>query len=178
MKMCALGLSLVNVTSKEGFMSDSFFCHTVSLLGILILTSVALGCTTVVAPVSHPEAMIPDQNHGLLVGAVYLDRNEANLSSGLTWPRYIKWLIEEETNGSRILLSRLPLDGPFAVKLPPGSYRITDVSLHSDQGVWYTGLPTTFRVQSGGCTNLGVWNLELKKEFRVGWLIQEVSNQQ
>lgn len=152
-------------------------CPSRAALGVFLLASVALGCTMVVNPVSSSETIMMDENHGLLVGAIHLTRDERSLSAGLKWPTYTKWWIEEKTQGTRMVLTPLPLDGDFTLKLPPGSYRITDVSFHSSQGAWYTELPTTFRILSGECTSLGALKLELLEGFRVGWITQQVSDE-
>ena len=147
--------------------------RTTTLVGTLLLSSFALGCMTVVTPVSSPDAAMADQNHGLLVGSIHLTPNEKDLS-----PMYMKWWIEEETRGTHILLTHLPINVPFAVKVPAGSYRVTDASFHTGQGVWLTELPTKFTVLSRECTSLGMWNLELQSGFQAGWLTPQVSNEQ
>ena len=146
--------------------------RTITLVGALLLSSFALGCVTVVTPVSSSDATMTDQNHGLLVGSIHLTPNEKDLS-----PMYMKWWIEEETRGTHILLTHLPINVPFAVKVPAGSYRVTDASFHTDQGVWLTDLPTKFTVLSRECTSLGIWNLELQSGFQAGWLTRQVSDQ-
>ena len=145
----------------------------ITLAGVLFGAGFLLGCMTVVKPVSSSEAMTTDDKHGMLFGGIHLTQSEKDLSGSLEGPMYMKWRIQEETDGTHILLSRLPLDGPFAVKLPTGSYRVTDVSFHTNQGVWHTEIPTTFRVLSGECTSLGLWKLELQNEFRAGWLTRK-----
>lgn len=147
--------------------------RTIALVGTLLLSSFALGCMTVVTPVSSPDAAMTDQNHGLLVGSIHLTPNEKDLS-----PMYMKWWIEEETRGTHILLTHLPINVPFAVRVPAGSYRVTDASFHTGQGVWLTELPTKFTVLSRECTSLGMWNLELQSGFQAGWLTPQVSNEQ
>ncbi len=149
----------------------------IALVGILLYATVSFGCMTVVKPASSSEAMTADDQHGILFGGIHLTQKENDLSAGPEWPIYMKWWVQEETHGTHILLSRLPLNVPFAVKLPAGSYRITDVSLHSSQGVWHTELPKTFTVLSGECTSLGLWKLELQDELRFGWLTHEKSDE-
>ncbi len=147
--------------------------RTMTLVGTLLLSSFALGCMTVVTPVASPDAAMTDQNHGLLVGSIHLTPNDNDLS-----PMYMKWWIEEETRGTHILLTHLPINAPFAVNVPAGSYRVTDVSLHTGQGVWLTELPTKFTVLSRECTSLGEWNLELQHGLLAAWLTRQVSNEQ
>ena len=147
--------------------------RTITLMGILLWASFPLGCMNVVRPLSSSDAMMTDDKHGILFGGIHLTRNEKDLSRDLDGAMYMKWWVQEETHGTHILLSRLPLDGPFAVKLPTGFYRVTDVSLYTSDGVWHTELPKTFTVLSGECTTLGFWKLELQNEFRSGWLTQQ-----
>lgn len=142
--------------------------RTMTLVGTLVLSGLTLGCMTVVTPVSSPDSTMTDQNHGLLVGSIHLTPNEKDLS-----PMYMKWWIEEETRGTHILLTHLPINVPFAVKVPAGSYRVTDASFHTGQGVWLTELPTKFTVLSRECTSLGMWNLELQSGFQTGWLTRQ-----
>lgn len=151
--------------------------HASILVGILLLASFSLGCMTVVTPVSPSEVTPTDENHGLLFGAIQLTQNEKALSTDLADTMYMKWWIQEETHGRHMLLSRLPLDGPFEVKLPAGSYRITDVSFHTNQGVWHTELPTAFSILSRECTSLGTWKLELQEGLRTGWITRQVSDE-
>ncbi|MFY4728198.1 hypothetical protein [Nitrospira sp. BLG_2] len=147
--------------------------RTVVLVGILFWVSLSLGCTNVVRPISSSEGMTTEDKQGILVGGIHLAQNDKELSADHNGSMYMKWWIQEETHGTDILLSRLPLDGPFAVKLPVGSYRVTDVSLHTSKGIWHIGLPKSFTVHSGECTSLGVWKLEPQSEFRSGWLTPE-----
>lgn len=145
----------------------------ITLVSILLWANFSVGCMTVVKPASSSEAMTTDDKHGILFGGFHVTQKEKDPSAGPEGPRYMKWWVQEETHGTHILLSRLPLNGPFVVKLPAGSYRITDVSLHSSQGIWHIELPKTFRVLSGECTSLGLWKLELQSEMRFGWLTQQ-----
>jgi len=117
------------------------------LIGILVSTHFALGCTSVVAPVSHSELATTDKNHGLLVGTIHLTHARKSQPSDSKWSGEMKWWVEEQTSGSRMLIKHLPLNGPFVLKLPPGSYRVTDITLTSVRGLWHTVLPTTFSIQ-------------------------------
>lgn len=143
-------------------------------VSILLSSYFALGCATVVSPVSTAEIAMADKNHGLLVGAIHLTHAPADFK----WSREMKWWVEEETSGSRIFINHLPLEGPFVLKLPPGSYRVTDITFTSVRGLWHTVLPTTFSIQSETCTSLGTWELEMQTGFFTGWMTRQVSHEE
>jgi hypothetical protein len=86
----------------------------------------------------------------------------------------MKWSLEEETEGKHIVLADLPTAGPFVVKLPAGSYRVKGISFEGLWGTWHTVLPTTFQVQSGGCTSLGTWELQRQTESFADWITGHV----
>lgn len=146
-----------------------------ALVGALLIGSSLLpACTTVVAPIYHEDIAAPDEEHGLLLGHIHLTRNGKTKSAGLQWPRDMNWWIEEETQGRRFLLTQLPIEGPYVVKLPAGSYRITDVSFDSIRGIWRAALPTAFSIRPGECTALGKWKLQLQAGFFAGWISRQV----
>lgn len=147
--------------------------RTIALVGILLWAGLSLGCMNVVRPVSSSGDIATGDKHGTLFGGIHLTQHEKDLPTDLDGATYMKWWVQEETHGTHILLSPLPLNGPFAVKLPTGSYRVTDVSLHTSKGIWHTELPKKFTVRPGECTSLGLWKLELQNEFRSGWLTQQ-----
>lgn len=158
-------------------MTSQTIRHSSVLVSILLLASFPLGCTTVVKPVSSSSIAIPDQMHGLALGTIHLTRNGKDQSDGLKWPGNMKWWVEEETNGKRFLISHLPLDGQFTLKLPAGSYRLIDISFEGTRGIWHTLLPTTFKIQPHHCTSLGVWELEMQTGFFTGWVTRHVSHE-
>jgi hypothetical protein len=88
----------------------------------------------------------------------------------------MKWWIEEKTHRKQLLLTHLPVDGPFTVKLPAGSYRITGISFDSTRGVWHTLLPATFDIRPRECTSLGIWKLQMRTRVFAGWITREVFN--
>lgn len=148
------------------------------LRSTLLFAGVTLGCATVVTPISPSDTAKADENHGLLVGTIQLIQAGTAQSAALQWPREMQWWVEEQTSGSRILINHLPLDGPFVLKLPPGSYRVTDITFRSIRGIWHTVLPTTFSIQSEACTTLGIWELEMQTGFFTGWVTRQVSHEQ
>jgi len=76
------------------------------------------------------------------------------------------------------MIAHLPVDGPFAVQLPVGSYRVTDISLAGTRGIWHTVLPTTFTIRPRECTALGTLNLELQTGFFTGWITRQVIHEE
>jgi hypothetical protein len=155
-------------------MNYPVFRRSMVLMGILLSVHFALGCATVVSPVSSSEVASVDANHGLLVGTIHLTHGPGDLK----WSREMKWWVEEQTSGSRIFIKHLPLEGPFVLKLPPGSYRVTDITFTSIRGLWHTVLPTTFSIQPKACTSLGTWELEMQTGFFSGWMTRHVSHEE
>lgn len=71
--------------------------------------------------------------HGWLLGRIDLTRHEMDHTENFKKMRMadMKWWLEEETDGKRFQISRLPINDPFAIKLPAGSYRVTGISFGS-----------------------------------------------
>ena len=150
-----------------------------SILGSVILLSVhlTLGCATVVTPLIPRSSFVTDTKHGLVLGRIHLTWNGKDQRAGQRFPFDVKWRITEETVGTRFLVDQLPVDGPFVLKLPTGSYQLTAVSLDNPLGIWQASLPTTFHVRSQECTYLGTWDLNMKTEFFNGSLTRQVLDQ-
>jgi len=159
-------------------MNHQNFHHILFMSALVIGISFAGGCTTHVVPVSPSEITITDEGHGVLFGKVHLTRNGQDPSVDLQWPREMKWWVEDEPHGKRFLITHLPINGPFAVKLPAGSYRVTDISFPSARGLWHTVLPTAFTIRSRECTSLGTSEIEMHTGFFTGWIIRNVYNEQ
>jgi hypothetical protein len=144
----------------------------------LMMTGLSVGCATVVVPLSPTDITMTDADtdHGWLLGTIHLTRHESDHTEKFTKMRMVdmKWWLEEETTGKRFHISPLPIDGPFAVKLPAGSYRVTGIGFSNMRGVWHTALPAEFRVRSRGCTSLGTWALQMQTGFFSGWITREV----
>ena len=134
------------------------------LASVLLSAGLAAGCTTVVTPLSTSDSMSIDGSHGLLVGHIRFARHGPEQPEERKRPVDMKWSLEEETQGTHIVLADLPTDGPFMVKLPVGSYRVKGISVNGIWGTWHTVLPSTFLVQSGGCTSLGTLELQRKPD--------------
>ena len=113
-----------------------------------------------------------DSGHGLVFGRIHVTEN------GKDQPLNLQWLITKGLHGRRVLIDGLPIDGPFAVQLPAGSYRLTEVRLDIAQGVWQAALPATFTVRSRECTYLGAWELDLHTEFFSAVITRQVHDEQ
>jgi len=145
---------------------------------LLLCANFTLGCATVVVPLKPRAAAMLDSDHGLVFGRIHLTRSGEDHHPNLRLPIDMKWWVTEETKGRPFLIDHLPIDGPFVVKLPAGSYRLTAVNLDDALGLWQASLPTTFSVRSQECTYLGTWNLQVQTEFFDGSINRQVLNQE
>lgn len=139
-----------------------------------LLAGFTAGCATVVTPHSTSEPVSTDGHHGVLVGNFQLAWHGTETSKGRAQPLDMKWSLEEETQGTRIVIAHLPITGPFVVKLPVGAYRVKGISFDGLWGTWHTVLPATFQVHPGGCTSLGRWELQRETESLVDWITGQV----
>lgn len=90
----------------------------------------------------------------------------------------MKWRLTDEKSGKQLVIDQVPVDGPFVLNLPVGSYRLTAVSFDNGLGMWQTPLPTSFTVRSKECTYVGTWDLTMQTEFFSGLLTRQVRDQQ
>jgi hypothetical protein len=148
--------------------------HSLIIANVLLLIVFSAGCATVVTPLSTTDPILTDGNHGLLVGHIRLAWHGPDQPEGRKRPLDMKWSLEEETQGTHIVLADLPTAGPFVVKLPVGSYRVQGISFNGIWGTWHTVLPTAFQIQSGGCTSLGTWELQRESESFAAWITGHV----
>ena len=125
-----------------------------------------------VVPLKPGSVAMEDSDHGLVFGRIHVTEN------GKERPLDLKWLIAKGPHGRPVLIDELPIDGPFAVRLPAGSYRLTEVRLDIAQGVWQASLPATFTVRSRECTYLGTWELDLHTEFFSAGVTRQVHDEQ
>lgn len=158
-------------------MNKTTLYHGFVLGVVLLIGSMAMGCASLRVPLSPSQIAIPDEDHGLLLGKIHLTRDGKSPSEGLSWPKEMKWWVEDEATGTRLMIGHLPVDGPFAVHLPVGSYRVTDISLAGTRGIWHTVLPTTFTIRPRECTALGTLDLEMQTGFFTGWMARQVSHE-
>ena len=155
-------------------MNASILRQLLVVASVVWFLAFAAGCTTVVRPLSASDPIPPDKSQGLVLGHVRLAWHGSNTSPGHTQPVDMKWSLEEETQGKRMVIANLPTAGPFVVTLPVGSYRVKDISFKGVWGTWHTVLPTTFQVQAGGCTSLGTWDLQRETESFADWITGHV----
>lgn len=155
-------------------MNCSMLRQSVVLTSVLVLGGLAAGCATVVRPLSPAQPISADGSHGLLVGHIRLAWHEPDQSARSKQPLAMKWSLTEEMQGKHVVLADLPTTGLFAVKLPAGSYRLIDISFNDLRGTWHAVLPTTFPVQSGGCTSIGTWELQRESESFADWITGHV----
>lgn len=162
--------------------SPSTGCWGKSLCGTLLFLNVIVmfGCTTVVTPLQPGDlTSLPKSNHGLVLGRVHLMWNEVEQRATAPGPLVVDWLITEEKSGTQLRIDHLPIDGPFVVDLPAGSYRLTRVNLVAGiVGVFKTSFPATFSVRPQECTYVGTWELEMQTESFAGTMTRQVIDQQ
>lgn len=142
---------------------------------------VTFGCAAVLTPMKPGDdgAVKPDE--GLVLGRIQLTGSggEPFASPGQPFriPFSIQWRLKEETLGTEFVIDRLPHEGPFMFKLPPGSYHLTAFSFDTALGIWQTSLPTSFHVKAQACTYVGTWELRTRVGFFDGSIRREVFDQ-
>ena len=163
-------------------MNCSVFRSVCMAVLLLMIAEISFGTTAVVVPQSASDTVEVDQGHGVLLGANHLTigliRNGQGHSPDLTWSNVMTWRLEEVTGRKRSLAVQLPLNGPFAMRLPVGSYRVTQISLDSSVGTWHAVLPTTFEIRPWECTSLGTSMLQMQVGFVTGWITRRVHAEQ
>lgn len=144
----------------------------------LLSLIVTIGCTTVVTPLK-PGAVtsLEAPDHGYVLGRVHLQWNGKPQTVG-QFPYNMKWSLTDEKSGTQLVIDRVPVDGPFVLNLPAGSYRLTAVSFDNGLGMWQTPLPTSFSVRPQKCTYIGTWDLTMQTEFFSGLLTRRVRDQE
>ncbi|WHZ27373.1 MAG: hypothetical protein OJF51_002170 [Nitrospira sp.] len=150
-----------------------------SLFIFLPLTlTVTMGCATVITPLK-PSAVtsVEAPDYGYVLGRVNLEWNGATQVTGQS-PFTMKWRVTNEKSGAQLVINQVPVDGPFVLSLPAGSYQLTAVSFDNSLGEWRTPLPASFSVQPQKCTYLGTWDLTMQTRFFSGLLTRQVRDQQ
>ncbi|BFU89223.1 MAG: hypothetical protein NTAFB01_04100 [Nitrospira sp.] len=146
---------------------------------IFLLSLVAtMGCVTVVTPLKPGTGTsLEAPDHGYVLGRVHLQWNGKPQTVG-QFPFNMKWRLTDEKSGKQLVIDQVPVDGPFVLNLPVGSYRLTAVSFDNGLGIWQTPLPTSFTVRPKECTYVGTWDLTMQTEFFSGLLTRQVRDQQ
>ena len=163
-------------------MNRAMFCSTCLMNLLLLIADVSFGSTAAVVPLSASDREQADQDHGLLLGTNHFTisfiRNGQGQSPDFKYSNEMEWDIEEVTHGKRSLTVQLPVDGPFVVRLPVGSYRVTKMRFSSSEGSWHTLLPMAFEIRPRECTSLGTSMLQMQVGFSTGWIRRQVLNEQ
>ncbi len=148
----------------------------------LLITDMSFGSTAEVVPLLALERKQADHDHGVLLGTNHLvmsfNRNGQGQAQEFNHSNEMEWHIEEVTHGKRSLTIHLPMDGPFVVRLPVGSYRVTTMRFRSSEGTWHTVLPTAFEIRPWECTSLGTSMLQMQVGFVTGWISRHVLHEQ
>ncbi|MFO0698314.1 MAG: hypothetical protein U0236_03720 [Nitrospira sp.] len=158
-------------------------CRSMCLVALLILqVDLSFGSTAVVVPLSAFERVQVDDDHGVLLGTHHVVSNIRQNGQGhapdFTHSKEMEWHVEEVTEGKRFLTIHVPTDGPFVVRLPVGSYRVTAMRFRSAEGIWHGVLPTAFEIRPGECTSLGTSMLQIQMGFVTGWIARHVLHEQ
>ena len=164
-------LSPMNVRSSRGRLGRS--------LAFLLLGLVAMmGCASVVTPLKPgAETSLERPDHGYVLGRMHLQWNGKTQTVG-QFPFNMKWSLTDEKSGTQLVIDQVPVDGPFMLNLPAGSYQLTAVSFDNALGVWRTPLPTPFSVRPQEGTYVGTWDLTMQTAFFTGSLTRRVHDQQ
>ncbi|MBX3349495.1 MAG: hypothetical protein KF747_12185 [Nitrospira sp.] len=158
-------------------------CRSMCFVALLILqVDLSFSSTAVVVPLSALERVQVDDDHGVLLGTHHVimnaNRNGQGHAPEFTHSKAMEWHIEEVTEGKRFLTIHVPTHGPFVVRLPVGSYRVTMMRFPSPEGTWHGGLATTFEIRPGECTSLGTSMLQMQLGFVTGWISRHVLHEQ
>ncbi|MDK2741319.1 MAG: hypothetical protein NDI90_00255 [Nitrospira sp. BO4] len=159
------------VRSSPGWLRKSV---TFLLLGPIL----TMGCATMVTPLKPGAATsVEGPNHGYVVGRVHLQWNGKTQAVG-QFPFDMKWSLTDEKSGDKLVVNQVPVDGPFVLDLPAGSYQLTAVSFDNALGIWQTPLSTSFSVRPQEYTYIGTWDLTMQTGFFSGSLTRRVLDQQ
>ena len=148
----------------------------------LLIFDVSFGSNAVVVPLSALDREQADHDHGVLLGTnhfvISFSRNGQGQAPDFKHAKEMEWHLEEVVHGKRSLTVYLPVDGPFAVRLPVGSYRVSRMRFRSSEGTWHAVLPTAFEIRPWECTSLGTSMLQMQVGFVTGWISRQVLNEQ
>ena len=166
---------------REACSVRGIFTIPIFVVPLLLALSVALGCAAVVTPIKPGADDSINQSEGLVLGRIHVTGSGKDSQGSPEQPLrtsfHVQWRIAEEASGKVFVVDGLPSDGPFVLKLPTGSYRLTAFSFNTALGVWQASLPATFDVSSRKCTYLGTWQLHLRAGFFDGSVSRQVFDQ-
>ena len=125
------------------------------LLGTLFLSA----CVTPLHPVPPGTTHLESSTHGLVFGRIAITGNvclQMSQSCGMDFG----WWMKREDSGEYFVVNKLTKDGPFALSLPAGTYRVSAIMFRDCGGVmWHGKLPATFTVNAGEAVYLGTWTI-------------------
>lgn len=145
-------------------------------LVVIGIAAMFTGCIADLRPISVETVTAPARDEGLVLGRVYLTYNGKDQRSGLRFPDTIGLWMSDEVRKKHFLVSELPVDGPFILKLPTGRYRIESLVFHDGLREWIGDLQGGLTV-SPGCTYLGTWNLAINAGTFSGQAVGTVINE-
>lgn len=168
-------------TDARGRVGIGLHISSVVLVPVLLMLNVMLGCAAILSPMKPGANDSIKSDEGLVLGRIQLtDRNGVAFESPKQPFRtsfHVQWRLKDQKLGKEFMVDALPKDGPFAVKLPTGSYQLTELSFDTALGIWQASLPTTFTVSSRVCTYLGTWELRTEAGFFDGSIVRHVVDQ-
>lgn len=163
-------------------MKHSVYRSVFLMVSFVLITGVSVGSPAVVLPLSVFERVQTDHHHGVLLGTNHVvmsfSRNGQGHAHDFNHSKEMEWQIEEVTHGKRSLTVQVPIDGPFSVKLPVGSYRVTTMRFRSPEGTWHGVLPTVFEIRPWECTSLGTSMFQIQMGFVTGWISRHVLHEE
>lgn len=168
-------------TDARGRVGIGLHISSVVLVPVLLMLNVMLGCAAILSPMKPGANDSIKSDEGLVLGRIQLtDRNGVafeSLKQPFRTSFHVQWRLKDQKLGKEFMVDALPKDGPFAVKLPTGSYQLTELSFDTALGIWQASLPTTFTVSSRVCTYLGTWELRTEAGFFDGSIVRHVVDQ-
>jgi hypothetical protein len=129
------------------------------LIASLLCTQLLSSCATPLLPLAPGTAEIQDIGHGLVFGQIRIIRAGFDQMAHSFGKEFGWWLIRDGS-GKRYVVRTLTREGPFALELPTGHYRVTGVIYDEGAGVWEGRVPASFTAEAGKRTYLGTWQIE------------------
>ena len=172
-----VGHVTVQYKRNIGLFSGSRFFMNLLCLNLVV----TLGCASIRTPMEPGSTSSLESDEGLVLGRIQLMGSSgeqfASPDQPFRNPFHIQWRLKDTSIGKEFVIDRVPREGPFALKLPTGSYQLTAVSFDTALGIWQASLPTSFTVNPQGCTYLGTWELRMRAGFFDGSVSRQVIDQ-